>query len=122
MQTGVLTAQLNYDDAGSPNSQGNYGVSNVEKTGPGVFEVTVIDGYSPASDVARVGCTGAVCGIAQHEPVAGDPTKIRVRTFDAAAAPADRPWALSINRAALLTGPQTLLPRAPQAPGSGPAP
>lgn len=109
MQTGVLTAQLNYDDAASPNSQGNYGVSNVEKTGPGVFDVSLIYGYNPASDSARVTCTGATPGIPGTDVVPGDTGKIRVRTFDAAGVPADRPWSLSINRAALLTGPQTLL-------------
>ncbi len=121
MQTGVLTAQLNYDDAASPNSQGNYGVTNVEKTGAGVFDVSLTYGYNPASDSPRVTCTGATAGIANADTVPGDTGKIKVRTFDAAGVAADRPWSLSINRAALLTGPQTLLPRAPR-PRPGPAP
>lgn len=103
-------AKLTFDPAGNPNSRGNYGVTDVVSTGPGVHELDLTYGYSPDTDFVTVGVIGANLGAAQVEPVAGNPGRIRVRTWDAAnpPAPADLAFSIRIDRDTPLSGTQNL--------------
>ena len=106
-----LMAQLTYTEGASPNSRGNYGVTNVARTTAvpnGSWDVTLAYGYDPDADLPSVQVLGATAGFAQADAVAGDPTKIRIRTFDDAGALADRPWQFSNERNTLLTSTQDL--------------
>lgn len=106
----TTTAKLTFDNAGNPNSRGNFGVSDVVRTGAGVYELSLQYGYSPDTDFVTVGVIGANLGAAQVEPVAGDASKIRVRVWDAAdpPVPADLPFSIRIDRDTLLSGTQNL--------------
>lgn len=107
----TTTAKLTFDNAGNPNSRGNFGVSDVVRTGAGVYELSLQYGYSPDTDFVTVGVLGANPGTAQVEPVAGDTSKIRVRVWEPSAAPpvpADLAFSIRIDRDTLLSGTQNL--------------
>lgn len=107
-----LVAQVTYTEGASPNSRGNYAVTNVARTAgapAGSWDVDLQYGYSPASDDASVQILGNTPGFTTVTTVPGDTTgKIRVQTFNAAGALADLPWTLTVYRNALLTSPQDL--------------
>lgn len=107
-----LVAQLTYTEGASPNSRGNWGVTNVVRTTgvpAGSWDLDLQYGYAPASDDASLQILGDTPGFSTVTTVPGDTTgKIRVQTFSAAGALADRPWTLAVYRNALQTSPQDL--------------
>ena len=106
-----LIAQVTYTEGASPNSRGNYGVTNVARTTAvpaGSWDLDLSYGYDPASDLPSVQVLGATAGFAQADAIPGDTSKIRVRTFNDAGVLADLPWQFSNERNTLLTATQDL--------------
>lgn len=106
-----LIAQVSYAEGTSPNSKGNYGVTNIERTSgapTGSWDVTLSYGYDPESDLPTVQVLGATPGFAQVERIPGDVSKVRVRAWDQAGALADLPWQFSNERNTILTQSQDL--------------